>query len=168
MLAVAACTSIEPVAKKGEEVSFQQVMAETKGRPYACAFFEAETNSCLSSATYTVQGNSVVQNATAAFQSKGRTRILTTRITQRLQNGKLCATVDDVAVSLGGGPQAGDELVRNLALNSYRKAGTVCDTFYRAPNGDYVMESRNARGNLMPFGASNVRFTNQTLSLRPF
>ena len=83
-------------------------------------------------------------------------------------NGALCVTDQGIKIKFESGYNSFDQRFIDATKGVYRNAGMICDTFYRSPQGGYVVESRDAKGNLMPLGRFHLQFFEQSNELRTF
>lgn len=140
---LSACTETVPT---GDFVPFQQVMAETEGRPYECTDHDPVTNSCSSIATNQQVGDQWISEGAAIISNTPRIGFRG-RVAFTETDGVACADMATLEVDFDGDvdPMA-EGFMRAALMEEFRGAGRIlCSRYYR--NGDgYLVTTTTPAG----------------------
>jgi hypothetical protein len=160
LAALGGCTRVQTAAVKeptrGEFLNIRHIIAANPQKK-ACVGYDAATNSCASVITYTVDGDTMTAQETAALllAGGGGTQYIQTLTRSTIRDGQACTQADGVEVT---GRDEMSEFVLDEAHSLYQQyGGSICGSYYRSGDG-YLVNHVGANGQTVPPGDVNFQF----------
>ena len=146
-ISLAACDALP---QPGEKITFSQMEAETKSRPYECSGYDAVSDTCEAIGRTVPRGRVFFAEAQTVFDVDGD--LVTIRFfgTGTERNGMSCTSPDDYAIEeVGSKTEFGNFLVGTMTT-VITVLGEVCGTHYHQPDGGYMVIYTDGTGRPLP------------------
>lgn len=146
-------------------VSLRAILAENRGTPFACNFYQPETDSCIGVSQYQLRGDAGIEIGRLALNGRADS-YLEAMIPFEVRDGSICADGAKAQLTIKGKRPYNAGFLLNTMRGLLRKQGVMCDTFYRAQGGGYIVVTKNSQGKTPLGGEVHMQFFAAPKALR--
>jgi len=157
---------VAPVPERGEQVSLRVMLAENRDKPFACNIYKSDTDSCGGLSQYHLRGSKGIETGRLALRGMSESYVEAIIPFEERAEG-ICTDGAKARFSIKGSAPSSAQWGLKIVRDALRKQGVLCNTYYRAVGGGYIVVTKNSQGKIPYGGEVHLRFFSAPKALRP-
>lgn len=167
LVLLAACGA-PTVMPKGEPVSIQKMLSDTRGKPYECINYDSGSDTCEGIAKRRVRGDRIHFDVSMLVPGPNFDMIrIDIAAGFKIEGGRYCGTMANADIRTRGNLTPGQRsLLEEVVLAELLSMGHVCGHYVRDTSGRYTSVTTDRSGRVMRDGVEPVWFFSRPKRLR--